>query len=288
MTDTATVPPRHVERTVTGMPASDGAGVRLKRVIGQPQCDYLDPFLMLDEFRNEHADDYIAGFPDHPHRGFETVSYMLHGRLRHRDSVGNSGLLTDGAAQWMTAGRGIIHSEMPEQTDGLLWGYQLWVNLPAALKMVPPRYQDIAPEDIPEHHGDGIAVRVIAGRFADTAGAAETLTGVGYFDVRLAPGAAFAHPVADGHTALAYVYDGALTATDRLGRPLEVAEGRLAVFSRRGGLALTAATTGARFLVMTGAPLNEPVARYGPFVMNTRDEIIQAAEDFRNGTLATP
>ena len=286
MSEPTSLKARYVERTVTGMPASDGAGVKLKRVIGQPQCDYLDPFLMLDEFRNENADDYIAGFPDHPHRGFETVSYMLHGRLRHHDSVGNSGLLTDGAAQWMTAGRGIIHSEMPEQTDGLLWGYQLWVNLPAALKMSPPRYQDIPPEDVPEHDGDGIRVRVIAGRFAGTAGAAESLTDVGYFDVRLAPGAVFAHPVLDGQTALAYVYDGALAAADSLGRPLDIAESQLAIFSLQGGLDLTASDAGARFLVMTGAPLNEPVARYGPFVMNTREEIIQAAEDFQNGTLA--
>jgi redox-sensitive bicupin YhaK (pirin superfamily) len=279
--------PRHVERMVAGMPASDGAGVKLQRIIGQPQCDYLDPFLMLDEFRNENADDYIAGFPDHPHRGFETVSYMLRGRLRHHDSVGNSGLLTDGAVQWMTAGRGIIHSEMPEQTDGLLWGYQLWVNLPAKLKMAPPRYQDLPPERIPEHHADGVRVRVIAGDFAGTAGAAETLTPVGYFDVQLDPGAAVSHAVPDGHTALAYVYEGSLAATDRLDRPAAVPAGQLALFSRRGPLPLAAGAAGAKALVMTGAPLNEPVARYGPFVMNTREEIIRAAEDYQNGTLAT-
>lgn len=279
--------PRHVERMVAGMPASDGAGVKLKRIIGQPQCDYLDPFLMLDEFRNENADDYIAGFPDHPHRGFETVSYMLHGRLRHEDSVGNSGLLTDGAVQWMTAGRGIIHSEMPEQTDGLLWGYQLWVNLPSDLKMSPPRYQDIPPEAIPEHVGDGVRARVIAGEFAGTAGAADTLTPVGYADVQLDPGASVTHPVPDGHTALAYVYEGALAATDKLGRESAVPAGQLALFSRRGPLHLAAGEAGAKALVMTGAPLNEPVARYGPFVMNTRAELIQAAEDFQNGTFAT-
>ncbi|MEK9660976.1 MAG: pirin family protein [Alphaproteobacteria bacterium] len=277
---------RHVVRMVAGMPASDGAGVKLQRIIGQPQCDYLDPFLMLDEFRNENADDYIAGFPDHPHRGFETVSYMLHGRLRHRDSVGNSGLLTDGAVQWMTAGRGIIHSEMPEQTDGLLWGYQLWVNLPSELKMAPPRYQDIAPEKIPEHAGEGVRVRVIAGNFAGTAGAAETLTPVGYFDVQLDAGAAVMHPVPKGHTALAYVYDGALAAVDSLDRATAVPAGRLALFSREGALELAAGAAGAKALVMTGEPLNEPVARYGPFVMNTRQELIQAAEDFQNGTFA--
>jgi hypothetical protein len=271
---------------VKGRAASDGAGVKLYRVIGGPSLPDLDPFLMLDEFRNENADDYIAGFPDHPHRGFETVSYMLHGRLRHHDSVGNSGLLTDGAVQWMTAGRGIIHSEMPEQTDGLLWGYQLWVNLPSALKMSPPRYQDIPPADIPEHVAAGVRVRVIAGRFGDTAGAADSLTEIGYYDVRLDAGASVLHPVPDGHTALAYVYDGALAATDKLGRPAEVGSGRLAVFSRRGPLALAAGPAGAKALVMTGEPLNEPVARYGPFVMNTREELIQAAEDFQNGTLA--
>ena len=282
MSDPATRKPRRIERLVAGMPASDGAGVKLQRIIGQPQCDYLDPFLMLDEFRNENADDYIAGFPYHPHRGFETVSYMLQGQLRHRDSVGNSGLLTDGAVQWMTAGRGIIHSEMPEQTDGLLWGYQLWVNLPAALKMTPPRYQDIPPADIPEYRADGVCVRVIAGTFAGTAGAAETLTPVGLFDVRIDAGASVSHPVPDGHTVLAYVYEGALQAEDGASVPA----GQLALFSREGMLALSAASSGAKALVLTGAPLNEPVARYGPFVMNTREQIIQAAEDYQNGTFA--
>ena len=156
---------RSIARIITGTPASDGAGVRLKRILGSPELDNLDPFLLLDEFKNDNPDDYIGGFPPHPHRGFETVTYMLRGKLRHEDSVGNSGLLADGAVQWMTAGRGIIHSEMPEQTDGLLWGYQLWINLPARLKMTPARYQDIPAERIPEVSADGIPGAAPSSRF---------------------------------------------------------------------------------------------------------------------------
>lgn len=272
---------RTIERLVQGMFVNDGAGVRLRRIIGTPQADYLDPFLMLDEFRTDQAGDYIAGFPDHPHRGFETVTYMIHGRMRHQDSVGNSGLLSDGAVQWMTAGRGIIHSEMPEQTDGLLWGYQLWVNLPSALKMSPPQYQDIAAHDITEVESDGLKVRVLAGNYDGHKATAETLTPIEYFDVALARGTDFVHSVPDGHTALLYVYDGTIGAARE-----ETTAGTLAILSAAGDVCVTAGSDGGKFLLLTGAPINEPVARYGPFVMTTEEEIYQAVRDYQAGTLA--
>ena len=179
---------REFIRIVDGMPASDGAGVSLLRVVGTPTLDFLDPFLMLDEFKNDDPGAYVAGFPEHPHRGFETVSYMKQGKMRHRDSVGNEGVIADGGVQWMTAGRGIIHSEMPEQSEGLLWGYQLWVNLPAEHKMVAPRYQDIQSDGIPEVSEDGVDVRIMAGDWRGTKGASQTLWPVGSLDVRVAPG----------------------------------------------------------------------------------------------------
>ena len=201
---------RKVVKVVQGMRASDGAGVKLNRVMGQPGLPDLDPFLLLDEFRSEKGSDYVAGFPDHPHRGFETVTYMLAGRMRHGDHMGNVGLLRPGSVQWMTAGRGIVHSEMPEQEDGLLWGFQLWVNLPAKDKLTAPRYQDIAPERIPEAEPSaGVRVRVVAGHVGDVVG---PVSGVAvaplYFDVSLEPGARFAAPVPSGHNAFAYVYSG--------------------------------------------------------------------------------
>jgi len=272
---------RSIERLVEGMFVNDGAGVRLRRIIGTPQADYLDPFLMLDEFRTDQAGDYIAGFPDHPHRGFETVTYMIHGRMRHQDSVGNSGVLSDGAVQWMTAGRGIIHSEMPQQTDGLLWGYQLWVNLPSALKMNPPQYQDIPSDDVVEVESDAIKVRVLAGNYDGRQAAAATLTPIEYFDVALAENASFAHSVPDGHTALLYVYDGAISAGQK-----QAAAGTLAILSKQGDVGVTAEPGGGKFLLLTGAPINEPVARYGPFVMTTGEEIHQAVRDYQAGTLA--
>ena len=276
---------RRVARIVEGQPASDGAGVELRRIIGTPQCDHVDPFLLLDEFRNDQPDAYIAGFPPHPHRGFETVTYMLHGRMRHEDSVGNSGLLSDGAVQWITAGPGIIHSEMPEQSAGMMWGYQLWVNLPADLKMVPPRYQDIPGETIPEHTGDGIRVRVVAGDYDGMAGIADTHFPVNYLDVHLDAGREFALPLPDGQTALAYLYQGAVAATDNLDRAIAVSDGQLAVFECDGAVRLAAGDDGARFLFLAAQPIGEPVARMGLFVMNTRAELIEAVNDYQNGTL---
>ncbi len=285
MTETKT---RAIILTVTGVPASDGAGVRLTLVLGTADLETLDPFLLLDEFRSDNPDAYIAGFPPHPHRGFETVTYMLHGTMRHEDSIGTKGLLTSGSVQWMTAGRGIIHSEMPGQTDGLLWGYQLWINLPAALKMTPPCYQDIAADRIPEIAEDGSIVRIIAGRYGDRAGAAETLIPVTYLDVDLAAGTNFATPLADRATAFAYVVDGAVLGRDTVGREVRIVRGAMAVLSATGAVALAAGEAGARFLLIAGAALDEPVARYGPFVMNSREELDQAVEDFQRGTFAEP
>jgi len=270
---------RSVARTIRGIPTSDGAGVKLTRVIGQRDLDMLDPFLMLDEFRSDSASDYIGGFPNHPHRGFETVTYMLAGRMRHGDNQGNSGLLTPGSVQWMTAGRGIVHSEMPEQENGLMWGFQLWVNLPARDKMTQPRYQDIAPERVPVvDAGAGAKVRVLAGRFGDVVG---PVSGVAvdptYLDIELAAGSRVHVPVPSTHNAFAYVYGGAAS----IGRRIE--RGELAVLERDGEDVLISAEEPARLILVAGKPLNEPVAKYGPFVMNTQDEIVQAIRDYQTG-----
>ncbi len=272
---------RTITRRVRGQPASDGAGVRLTRVIGQSALDMLDPFLLLDEFGSDQPGDYIAGFPDHPHRGFETVTYMLDGRMRHGDNQGNSGLLESGSVQWMTAGRGIVHSEMPEQEEGLMRGFQLWVNLPAKDKMSAPRYQDIAPEKIPEIEPVvGVTVRVVAGRFGDTEGpVAGIATQPLYLDIALAPGATLEVPVPAGHNAFAYVFEG--DGVTLAGEDLDRSE--LAVLSDGDAVTLAAGDEAARVLLVAGRPLREPVARYGPFVMNTRQEIIQAVEDFNAG-----
>jgi redox-sensitive bicupin YhaK (pirin superfamily) len=273
---------REVQRVVRAQPTSDGAGVKLNRSLGTQQLPMLDPFLMLDEFYTDKPEDYLAGFPSHPHRGFETVTYMLAGAMEHKDSVGNTGRLTAGSVQWMTAGRGIVHSEMPKQEDGLMWGFQLWVNLPRAQKMVAPRYQDIAPGDIPEVSIGDARVRVIAGEAGGTTGpVGEIATAPLMLDVKLAPKATFRQPITADHNAFAYVFEG----TARFGAT-KVERGYLAVFGP--GDAIEAASEdGARFLVLSGKPLNEPVARYGPFVMSSEAEIRQAVSDFQNGRLGT-
>ena len=271
---------RQVARLVRGMAASDGAGVKLNRVIGGPDLPQLDPFLLLDEFRSDDAADYLAGFPEHPHRGFETVTYMLAGRMRHRDNQGNTGLLGPGSVQWMTAGRGIVHSEMPEQENGLMQGFQLWVNLPAKDKMAAPRYQDIEPGRIPELQSAGARVRVIAGSYRDVSGPVQAhATAPLYLDVFLEEGE-FQAAVPVEHNAFVYVYDGSL---DIAGRA--VTRGELAVLSHGDTVAATAGDAGARFILVAGRPLKEPVARYGPFVMNRREEIEQAMRDFTEGRL---
>ena len=278
---TATNASRAVVKTVRGMAASDGAGVRLSRVIGQPALPDLDPFLMLDEFRSDDAKDYIAGFPDHPHRGFETVTYMLAGRMRHGDNQGNTGLLRAGSAQWMTAGRGIVHSEMPEQENGLMWGFQLWVNLPARLKMTASRYQDIEPEAIPTVAlGNGGTARVVAGRVGDKVGPVSGIvTEPIYLDVALAVGGAVSQTVPSSHNAFLYVYDGAA----RVG-PSRLDRGTLGVLGPGEQVEVSAeAEKPARFILVAGKPIGEPVVKYGPFVMNTENEIRQAITDFRAG-----
>lgn len=236
---------------------------------------------MLDEFRSDDPNDYIAGFPSHPHRGFETVTIMLAGSMQHRDSVGNTGHLRAGSVQWMTAGRGIIHSEMPQQEDGLMWGFQLWVNLPAAQKMTQPRYQDIGPEEIPTvEPGPGSQVRVIAGRVGDDEGPVGGIaTDPILLDVRLGAGAVFEHPVPTDKNGFVYLYEG----NARVGETSQrVERGRLAVLGQ-GDLVRVTAEEDARFLLVAGRPISEPVARYGPFVMNSREELEQAFADYRSG-----
>jgi len=280
---TPETPLRQVVRIVRGLPTSDGAGVKLTRVIGQPALDMLDPFLMLDEFRSDSGSDYIAGFPEHPHRGFETVTYMLAGRMRHGDNQGNSGLLTAGSVQWMTAGRGILHSEMPEQEEGLMQGFQLWVNLPAKDKMTAPRYQDVAPERIPEVQlAPGASARVIVGEQAGVRGPVDNVaTDPLYLDLHLDAGASAEVDIPAGHNGFVYVYEGQAKVGD--GAASGLLRGDLGVLSRDGGKVRIEAPVATRAILVAGRPLNEPVAKYGPFVMNTQQQIIQAVEDFRAG-----
>ena len=272
---------RTILRRIRGTDTSDGAGVRLKRIIGQPGLDMVDPFLLLDEFRSDAADDYIAGFPEHPHRGFETVTYMLAGHMRHGDNHGNQGDLGPGSVQWMTAGRGILHSEMPQQENGLMWGFQLWVNLPAKDKMTAPRYQDIGPERIPAvQPQEGVEVKVIAGELFGVAGpVAGIATAPVYLDIAVQPGAQLEVSLPESHSGFAYVFDGedAQVAGDVLHRS------ELAVLSKGTTLRIGGREAPARVLLVAGKPLGESVARYGPFVMNTPEEIHQAIADFRAG-----
>ncbi len=275
---------RQITKVVTGQPTSDGAGVRLTRVVGTPALDHVDPFLLLDEFKSDKPDDYLAGFPDHPHRGFETVTYMLAGAMRHKDHVGNQGELVAGSVQWMTAGRGIIHSEMPRQKDGLMWGFQLWVNLPRSDKMTAPRYQDIAPEKIPEVTlADGVSVRVIAGEAGGVRGPVEGIaTRPLYLDVRMKARAQVSVALEPGQNAFAYVYEGRA----RLGGDGQaISAGQLALLGDGDRLRVATDESPARLLVLAATPLREPIARYGPFVMNTREEIAQAVQDYQRGTL---
>jgi redox-sensitive bicupin YhaK (pirin superfamily) len=275
---------RVVERVVTAQRTTDGAGVRLNRALGGVALSLLDPFLLLDEFQSDDPNDYIAGFPEHPHRGFETVTYMIDGAMEHRDSVGNRGRLVGGSAQWMTAGRGIVHSEMPKQERGLMWGFQLWVNLPRARKMIKPRYQDIAPGLIPEQSIDGARTRVVAGNAFGMTG---PVSGIDveplFLDVAVTKGVRFDTRLPLGHNAFVFVTDGAV----RLGPSrTEVRRGQLAVLGRAGErLVASCDASSGRMLVLAGRPLGEPVARRGPFVMSTDEELREAFEDYRSGRL---
>jgi redox-sensitive bicupin YhaK (pirin superfamily) len=284
--DTPTVTtPRQVERLLQGQATSDGAGVRMTRLLTQDLQRRLDPFLMLDLFGTDNPQDYIGGFPDHPHRGFETITYMLQGRMRHRDSAGNEGLLVPGSVQWMTAGRGVIHSEMPEQQDGAMEGFQLWLNLPARDKMREPWYRDIASSEVPEWRGGGATVRVIAGASHGVAGAVQRDgTAPLYLDLHLDAHASFEQPLPTTHNAFIVVYRGELSVAESV-----VRERRMAILANTpgsDGVVLKAGPAGARAILVAGQPLKEPIAQYGPFVMNTQQEIFQAVEDFRAGRLA--
>jgi redox-sensitive bicupin YhaK (pirin superfamily) len=289
--DFAVRKPRSVERLVTGQATSDGDGVKLTRVLTQPLQRRLDPFLMLDAFGSDDAGDYIGGFPDHPHRGFETVTYMIAGRMRHRDSAGNQGLLENGGVQWMTAGRGLIHSELPEQEAGRMEGFQLWLNLPSADKMGTPGYRDIPTGEIPELRLPGVAVRVIAGTSHGVVGAVQKAhTEPLYLDLHLEPGATFEQALPAGHNAFVYVYRGELAIDGEAART-RVPRERMAVLANaadRDGVRVQAGAEGARALLIAGRPLNEPIAQYGPFVMNNNAEIFQAVEDYRAGKFGTP
>ena len=280
---------RTLQQVIRSLPTSDGAGVKLLRSLGQSPAARLDPFLMLDEFSSESADDYLAGFPDHPHRGFETVTYMLDGHMLHQDHLGNRGDLVSGGAQWMTAGRGIIHSEMPQQQSGRMRGFQLWINLPAREKMKPASYRDILPEAIPRLSlAGGGQVKVIAGTLTvDGCRVAGPIEGVSteplFIDVRLPAGAVFASPLAAGHSAFIYAYEGGLS-IGVLDEARALATHEAGVLSA-GDEVCVRADGNAAFLLLAARPLGEPVVQYGPFVLNTRDEIEQAIADYRNGQL---
>jgi quercetin 2,3-dioxygenase len=281
--------PRRVDRLVQGQRTSDGAGVKLTRLLTQDLQQRLDPFLMLDNFATDDPNDYGAGFPDHPHRGFETVTYMIEGRMRHRDNAGHEGLLQNGGVQWMTAGRGLVHSEMPEQENGRMEGFQLWLNLPAGEKMCAPWYRDIASGEIPGYTTpEGVRVRVIAGESHGVKGAVQRQhTEPLYLDLQLPPGAPFEQPLPVGHNAFLCVYRGQLDVLDAAGTPTAVPPNCMALLGNEGdGVVLRADaknTEATRALLIAGRPLREPIAQYGPFVMNTREQLMEAVQDFQRG-----
>ena len=277
--------PRRIERLISGQPTSDGAGVKLTRVLTNDLQQRLDPFLMLDAFGSDQADDYIAGFPDHPHRGFETVTYMIAGRMRHRDSAGNEGLLENGGVQWMTAGRGVIHSELPEQEEGLMEGFQLLLNLPGARKMQAPWYRDFKAPELPRlRTAEGAEVTVIAGQSAGTAGAVQReVTEPLYLDIHLPAGAHFEQALPASHNAFIYVYRGQV----QLGGQTVPVQ-KMAILANDAGSdgVRLQADQDSRLLLIAGRPLREPIVQYGPFVMNTKQEIYQAVTDFQSGQFA--
>jgi redox-sensitive bicupin YhaK (pirin superfamily) len=276
---------RELQRVIPSIPAADGAGVKLRRSLGSSQTLRHDPFLMLDEFFSDDPRDYLAGFPAHPHRGFETVTYMLDGHMQHKDNHGNTGDLGPGDVQWMTAASGIIHSEMPQQTEGRMRGFQLWLNLPAKEKMKPAAYRDISGNDIPVlSMGHAVKAKVIAGRLGETTGVVHGgSTDPHYFDVHLSPGAVFEGALPAGHNAFVYVYEGeARVGEDR--KPL--AHRAAGLLGEGDQVRIEAGAAGARVLVLAGRPLGEPVVQYGPFVMNTREEIEQAIADYQSGAFS--
>ncbi len=281
------IQPRKVIQIIKPQTVMEGAGVRLKRSIATAALDHLDPFLLFDHFGTDNPDDYIKGFPMHPHRGIETVTYMIHGHVNHKDSIGNSGSIGSGDIQWMTAGGGIMHEEMPQPAQGEMVGFQLWVNLPARLKMTKPRYQGILSNQIPEvTREDGVKIRVIAGEVDGVRGAiSEIFADPAYLDVSIPAKGSFSHPVEKEHTAFAYVFEGrGFFGSDENAQQSSVSQPCLVVLGAGDYIQAGAANEPVRFLLISGKPLNEPIARYGPFVMNTQEEIQQALEDLRNGT----
>lgn len=280
---------RTIKTVITPQPVIEGAGVRLRRSIATRTLSDLDPFLLFDHFGSENPDDYLAGFPMHPHRGIETVTYMLAGTVRHRDTLGNAGTIGPGDIQWMTSGRGILHEEMP-QPSARLDGFQLWVNLPARLKMTAPRYQDISAAKIPVWRGEnGVMIRVIAGEVGGIRGAVTDIAAdPTYLDITLPANVAFRRSVPQGHAAFVYLFEGAgtfgIAESDGVSAPAP----RLLVLDDGDFLAVRAGESGARFLLVSGQPLNEPIARYGPFVMNTREEIEETLRELREGTFIQP
>ena len=271
--------PRTVTNITDAQHTKEGAGVFIWRSIGKQDLPELDPFLLLDSFGTENPDDYIAGFPDHPHRGFETVTYMIEGSMRHKDSTGAEGLLGPGSIQWMTAGKGIVHSEMPEQKEGKMQGFQLWVNLPATDKMCEPRYQNIDPKDVPVvTTDDGAVIRVLTGTANGVTG---PVTGISidpvYIDIAMKSGSTHTQPITPGHTTFVYAFEGSIEVAGTT-----VGINQLALLSDGDEVTLTSQNTG-RAILISGAPIGEPIARYGPFVMNTKEEISQAINDFQNG-----
>lgn len=273
---------RSVAFVMAATPTMEGAGVRLRRSIGTRELSLLDPFLLLDEIHSDRVEDYVLGFPTHPHRGFETVTYMISGFMQHKDSLGQGGQLAAGSAQWMTAGHGIVHSEMPNPDGSVFWGLQLWVNLPAAQKLMKPRYQNVAPDRIPELSVAGAPVRLVAGSLGAERGPVDGISvQPTLLDVRLPPGGRFEHELPHDHALFAYVLEG----NAELGAALNpVAAGQIAVFNP-GTVLTTRSANGARLLLVAGQKIGEPVARRGPFVMNTQAELEQAFEDYQNGTL---
>ena len=282
MPEHANTTARDVLTTTVGVPATDGDGVRMTRIIGSPELDMLDPFLLLDCFESDQPQDYIGGFPSHPHRGFETVTYLLAGRMRHKDSAGNEGVIEPGGVQWMTAGRGIVHSEMPEQDNGLLKGFQLWVNLPARAKMAEPGYQEFSPAQTPlETREDGTEIRVIAGRTGrGTEGAVRNeFVRPTYLDVSLPAGRSFEQVVDVDDNAFLFIVNGELEVGENGAR---LGQRTLGILGAGECIAVTAGSSDTRFLLVSARPIGEPVARGGPFVMNTRQEILQAFDDYRH------
>jgi redox-sensitive bicupin YhaK (pirin superfamily) len=277
---------RTVIQVVPAQETLEGAGVKIRRTIGTPNLKQHDPFLLLDEFKSADRDDYGAGFPEHPHRGFETVTYMLAGEMQHTDHLGHTGNISAGGVQWMTAGRGIVHAEMPKQEDGLMWGFQLWINLPSALKMCEPRYQDIPAAAVPVKILDGgVTVRVIAGQSRDVIGPVQDIiTEPIYLDVAIPLGCSFQQKIPAGYNTCCYVFEGeAIIGANTTGIDSAAGTGRLVVLSDGDYVSIQAAACATRLLLLAAKPIGEPVARYGPFVMNTRAELVQAAEDFKRG-----